>query len=79
MIRTLLIVSLQAAPVGAAVDAARVDAHIFEEASSSTAVVVDGVFRPELSRLGGLPKGVYVGGVAGAPAHAAQMLVRRDA
>lgn len=66
----------QVASAGAAVDASVVSSHIFPEAAGSTVVVVDGVFRPELSKLDNIPKSVYVGSLSAAPAEAAQLLVR---
>ncbi|KAK9804290.1 hypothetical protein WJX72_005085 [[Myrmecia] bisecta] len=44
------------------------------EAAAVQLVVVDGVLNRELSRLGGLPEGVYVGSIGGAPASAAEHL-----
>ncbi|MEW5299613.1 MAG: hypothetical protein WDW36_002609 [Sanguina aurantia] len=49
-------------------------AHTPAESSQSTAVMVDGVLRPELSSLGGLPAGVYVGDITSAPAQLLEVL-----
>ena len=46
------------------------------EAAHTRLVIVNGTLRPELSDLSGLPDGVYVGGIQGAPATAAKLLVR---
>lgn len=45
--------SVTLAPAGRAVDASFVAAHTLEASARSTAVVVDGIFRPELSNLSG--------------------------
>jgi hypothetical protein len=66
-----------ARPAAAAVvDAALLEGLRFPEAAGCVAVLVDGVLQPELSDLdGGLPRGAYVGGAAGAPAAALERLV----
>lgn len=66
---------LALAPADAAVDTAHIQQLAFPEAAGSTVVLVNGVFRPELSDLSELPKGSYVGGSAGAPAEVLQQLV----
>ncbi|KAG1680407.1 hypothetical protein FOA52_015498 [Chlamydomonas sp. UWO 241] len=63
-----------AAAPGAAVDAAGIQALALEDAANTFAVVVDGVLRPELSHLSGVPAGVYVGPLSGAPAALAARL-----
>ena len=68
--------SLTPAARGAAVDAAVLQKLEFPECAGSRAVLVDGHLRAELSDLGALPKGTYVGGVAGAPADVLQRMVR---
>jgi hypothetical protein len=45
------------------------------EADLTRLVVVNGALRPELSDLSGLPEGVYVGGIQGAPEAVASKLV----
>lgn len=52
-----------------------VSAHVFPEAASSYVTLVNGVMRPELSQLSGLPKGTYVGSLQGAPTEVAAKLV----
>lgn len=67
----------QAAPQHAAVGAERLAEHVFPEAANSLAVIVDGVLRPELSRLSGMQaSGVYIGGLTGASAAALESMVR---
>lgn len=64
----VLALSLAAAD-GAGVDAAAAAAaRPLKKAAAATVVVVDGVMDEQRSSLGALPAGVYVGGVAGAPA-----------
>lgn len=67
--------SLALAPADAAVDAGMLEQLELPEAAGSRIVLVNGVFRPELSDLSALPAGCYVGGSAGAPADAVQQLV----
>lgn len=67
-ISPLLKSSLQAARSDAELPADFVSSLVFPEAASSVVVLVNGQLRPTLSKLGGLPKGSYVGGLAGAPA-----------
>ncbi len=55
-----------------------VSSLVFPEVASSYAVVVDGVFRPELSQLAALPQGVYVGSASGAPPEATAQMVGRQ-
>jgi Fe-S cluster assembly protein SufD len=74
-IAPLLAGSLTAAPGDAAVDAQLLETLALPEAAGSRVVLVNGTFRPELSDLGALPQGAYVGGSAGAPAEALQQLV----
>lgn len=50
-------------------------AHTPAESSQSTAVMVDGILRPELSSLSGLPAGVYVGDITNAPSQLLELLV----
>jgi Fe-S cluster assembly protein SufD len=50
-----------------------------KEANSSTAVLIDGVFQPQLSNLTAIPDAVYVGSLANAPAAAAKQLARLSA
>ena len=54
------------APAGAAAAAAA--ERPLKAAAAATVVVVDGAIDEQASSLAGLPKGVYVGGLAGAPA-----------
>jgi Fe-S cluster assembly protein SufD len=75
----LLAATLSAAPGGAAVDAALLEQLALAEAAGSRVVMVNGLFRPELSDLAGLPQGVYVGGSAGAPGDVLQQLVGAQA
>jgi Fe-S cluster assembly protein SufD len=74
-ISPLLGSSLALAPADAAVDAGMLEQLELPEAAGSRIVLVNGVFRPELSDLSALPAGCYVGGSAGAPADAVQQLV----
>jgi Fe-S cluster assembly protein SufD len=67
--------SLALAPADAAVDAAMIEQLALPEAAGGRIVLVNGVFRQELSDLAALPAGCYVGGSAGAPADALQQLV----
>lgn len=67
---------LQAPSIHAHVSQEFIAAHTPAEASQSIAVMVDGVLRPELSSLGGLPEGVYVGSITGAPTQLLELLVR---
>jgi hypothetical protein len=67
--------SLALAPADAAVDAAMIEQLALPEAAGGRIVLVNGVFRPELSDLSGLLAGCYIGGSAGAPADAVQQLV----
>ncbi|KAF8065543.1 IDA4 [Scenedesmus sp. PABB004] len=73
-ISPLLAAGLAAAPADAPVDAALLEALALPEAAGSTAVLVNGALRPELSDLSALPAGAYVGGAAGAPAEALALL-----
>mmetsp|Transcript_19381 Transcript_19381/g.41937 ORF Transcript_19381/g.41937 Transcript_19381/m.41937 type:complete len:485 (+) Transcript_19381:93-1547(+) len=66
-ITPLLKSKVQVASGAAAVDAQQVQAHALPEASHY-AVVVNGVLRPDLSKLNGLPAGTYIGSIQGAPA-----------
>lgn len=58
------------APAGAAAGAAAAAAAArpLKAAAAATVVLVDGVIDEQASSLAGLPKGVYAGGLAGAPA-----------
>jgi Fe-S cluster assembly protein SufD len=56
-----------AGPSTAAAVAAAVAARPLKQAAAATVVVVDGVMDAQHSSMAGLPAGVYVGGLAGAP------------
>jgi len=73
-ISPLLKSTLTAAPTDAAVDAAFISDLVFPEVEGSTLVMVNGRFRPELSNMGAVPEGVYIGGAEGAPAAAVEQL-----
>ena len=64
------------APVSSQVISER---YALPEAASTRLVIVNGTLRPELSDLSGLPKGVYLGSIQGAPAASAAILVRGGA
>jgi Fe-S cluster assembly protein SufD len=74
-ISPLLNAALAPAPADAAVDTQQLEQLAVPEAAGSRVVLVNGVFRPELSDLAAVGEGVYVGGAAGAPAEAVQQLV----
>lgn len=74
-ISSLLSASLALAPADAAVDQQLLEQLGFPEAAGSRVVLVNGVFRPDLSDLSALPAGAYVGSCTGAPAEALQQLV----
>ena len=61
------------APVSSQVISER---YALPEAASTRLVIVNGTLRPELSDLSGLPQGVYLGSIQGAPAASAAILVR---
>lgn len=67
----------QAGDASVAVSADLLSSLLLSESASSVAVLVNGVLRADLSRLSGLPKGVYVGGLKGAPAAVVAKMVRR--
>lgn len=67
----------QAGDASAAISADLLSGLLLSESASSVAVLVNGVLRADLSRLSGLPKGVYVGGLKGAPAAVVAKMVRR--
>ena len=74
------VLQLSLTPAGGAADgvAATVAAHGLQRAAAATVVVVDGVIDAQHSSMGGLPAGVYVGGMAGAPQDVVSFaLVRR--
>ena len=75
-ISPLLKSTLTAAPTDTAVDASFISDLVFPEVEGSTLVMVNGRFRPELSNMGAVPEGVYIGGAEGAPAAAVEQLVR---
>lgn len=66
---------LHLAAPDAQVDSDFIDSLLFSEVANSTVVVVNGVFRPDLSRLSGIPEGVHIGGIRQAPANAIRQLV----
>lgn len=74
-ISPLLNAALVPAPADAAVDPQLLEQLAVPEAAGSRVVVVNGVFRPELSDLAAVGEGVYVGSAAGAPSDAVQQLV----
>jgi Fe-S cluster assembly protein SufD len=74
-ISPLLNAALVPAPADAAVDSQLLEQLAVPEAAGSRVLVVNGVFRPELSDLAAVGEGVYVGSAAGAPADAVQQLV----
>ena len=61
------------APVSSRVVSER---YSLPEAASTRLVIVNGALRPELSNLSGLPQGVYLGSIQGAPPASAAILVR---
>jgi Fe-S cluster assembly protein SufD len=67
ILRAALAVPATPAPEALAAAVAR---HRLKQRAAASVVVVDGLVQPALSSLGGLPAGVYVGGVEGAPAEA---------
>lgn len=68
---------LAPASTGVSVDQHLLDELNFPEAAGSSVVLVDGIFRPELSDISALPSGTYVGGSAGAPSEVLQQLVSK--
>lgn len=75
-ISALTSATLVSAGGSAAVDSALLDQLRFPESTGSCIVLVNGRMRPDLSDLSALPKDVYVGGAAGAPAEVLQRMVR---
>ena len=71
LLQQALVAPASAVTAAAADVATAVAAHPLSAAAAATVVVVDGVLDWKHSRLEGLPAGVYVGGLAGAPADVA--------
>jgi Fe-S cluster assembly protein SufD len=75
-ISPLLNASLAIAPADAAVSSQQLEQLAVPEAAGSRVVLVNGVFRPELSDLSAVgQEGVFIGSAAGAPAEVLQELV----
>jgi Fe-S cluster assembly protein SufD len=77
-ISPLLNSALAIAPADAAVNSEQLEQLAVPEAAGSRVVLVNGVFRPELSDLSAVGKGVYIGNAAGASADVLQELVSVD-
>jgi Fe-S cluster assembly protein SufD len=77
-ISPLLSAQLTVPPADAAVDVQQVQQLMFPESAGSRVVIVNGVFRPELSDLAALPPAAYVGGSSSAPLAVLEQLVRRE-
>lgn len=74
-IAPLLRANLQAAAGDAAVSEELLQQCAIPEAANSTVVLVNGSLRADLSKMSGVPAGVYIGSIAGAPAEAVAQLV----